>query len=106
LDFDELTHCPGLVLGDLYSRFGYPRSPELEEILRDALAQSRTHRSEHSYQLGEMGFTREEIVREFSGIFSRFGFDTREVARIPVTESAATGEQESEPSLPKEPEYR
>jgi omega-hydroxy-beta-dihydromenaquinone-9 sulfotransferase len=106
LDFDELTRCPDLVLGDLYSRFGYPRSPELEQILRDALAQSRMHRSEHTYQLEEMGFTREEIVREFAGIFSRFGFDTREEARIPVTESDAIGEQDSEPSLPKEPEYR
>jgi hypothetical protein len=36
-----------------------------------------------------MGFTREQIVREFAHIFARFGFDTREPAKERLVESVS-----------------
>lgn len=77
LNFDDLIRCPDVMIRDLYSRLGYPRGPDLEQILRDAVAETRTHQSTHVYNYEEMGFSREQIVREFAGMFARFGFDQR-----------------------------
>lgn len=77
LNFEDLIRCPDVIIRDLYSRFGYPRSRDLEQILREAVAETRTHQSTHVYNYEEMGFSREQIVDEFAGIFERFGFDQR-----------------------------
>ena len=78
LNFEELIRCPGTIIRDLYNRLGYPQSFGLEQIIRDAVAETRPHHSAHVYNYEEMGFSREEIVGEFAGIFERFGFDRRE----------------------------
>jgi hypothetical protein len=36
-----------------------------------------------------MGFTREQIVREFAHIFARFGFDQHESAETRVAETSS-----------------
>jgi len=106
LDFDELTKCPDRVIRELYERFDYPEGPELERILQEAVASSRRHKSDHCYKYEEMGFTRENIIREFAGIFSRFGFDTRAEALTNQADARAQPASTKESPLSQEPEYR
>jgi omega-hydroxy-beta-dihydromenaquinone-9 sulfotransferase len=93
LRYEDLIERPDAIFRGLYRRFGYPQSGELEQILRDAVAEARAHVSMHNYNYEEMGFTREQIVREFADIFERFRFDTRDdVAskqdlRVPIIEA-------------------
>ncbi|MGO9324905.1 MAG: sulfotransferase family protein [Terracidiphilus sp.] len=87
--YDDLMQSPEAVFRSIYSRFGYPRSEALETILRDAVETARSHSSSHEYSYEAMGFTREQIVREFAHIFARFGFDQHEPADTQMVESSA-----------------
>jgi omega-hydroxy-beta-dihydromenaquinone-9 sulfotransferase len=78
LRYEDLIERPDAIFRSLYRHFGYPQSSELEQILGDAVAETRAHVSMHNYNYEEMGFTREQIVSEFANIFERFGFDTRD----------------------------
>jgi len=78
--YDDLMQSPDSVFRSIYTRFGYPESEALEALLRDAATEARAHSSSHRYSYEAMGFTREQIVREFAHIFERFGFDTHETA--------------------------
>jgi hypothetical protein len=42
-----------------------------------------------------MGFSRQQIVREFAGIFARFGFDEREEVLVDQREGVAGGSRSS-----------
>ncbi|HVN92351.1 MAG TPA: sulfotransferase [Terracidiphilus sp.] len=86
--YDDLMQTPDIVFRSIYSRFGYPRSEQLETILRDAAAEAQAHTSSHEYSYEAMGFTREQIVREFAHIFARFDFDTREAPEERFVESS------------------
>jgi hypothetical protein len=72
--YEDLIQSPNRVLGNVYSEFNYPESAAVESILRDAVLESRAHTSDHVYNLEAMGFTRKQILREFAGVFERFGF--------------------------------
>lgn len=78
LNYDELIRWPGEVIRSFYGQFGYAASPGLEQIIADAIEETRTHQSDHQYHYEEMGFTQAEILREFEDIFERFNFDRRE----------------------------
>jgi omega-hydroxy-beta-dihydromenaquinone-9 sulfotransferase len=86
--FDDLMQSPDAVFRSIYSRFGYPESDALETLLREAVAEARAHSSSHKYSYEAMGFTREQIVREFAHIFERFGFDAHEPAEKQLVESS------------------
>jgi omega-hydroxy-beta-dihydromenaquinone-9 sulfotransferase len=86
--YDDLMQAPDAVFSSIYSRFGYPRSDALETLLREAVATAQAHSSSHEYSYEAMGFTREQIVREFSHIFARFEFDTQETADERMVESS------------------
>jgi hypothetical protein len=86
--YDDLTRSPDVVFRSIYSRFGYPRSETLEKILRDASTEAQSHTSSHQYSYEAMGFTRDEIVRQFAHIFERFNFDTREIPEERMVESS------------------
>lgn len=85
--YDDLMHSPDSVFRSIYSRLGYPRSDALEALLRDAVAAAQAHSSSHNYSYEAMGFSREQIVREYAHIFERFGFDTHEPVEQCVVES-------------------
>ncbi len=87
--YDDLMQSPEAVFRSIYSRFGYPRSEALETILREAVATAQSHSSSHKYSYEAMGFTRDQIVREFAHIFARFEFDTKESAEERMVESSA-----------------
>ena len=87
--YDDLMQSPGAVFRSIYSRFGYPRSEALETILQEAVATAQAHSSSHEYSYEAMGFTREQIVREFAHIFARFEFDTHGAVEEPLVESSA-----------------
>jgi hypothetical protein len=72
--YEDLMQRPDHVLGRIYDELGYPESEAVESILRDAAEEARTYKSNHVYQLEAMGFTREQIVREFAPVFDRFDF--------------------------------
>jgi hypothetical protein len=75
--FDDLIGDAETIIRRFAAQFDYPVHPQLTDIVRQAMADAIAHRSEHHYDYTEMGFTREQIIREFSAIFERFGFDQR-----------------------------
>jgi omega-hydroxy-beta-dihydromenaquinone-9 sulfotransferase len=76
--FDDLIGDPEGVIRRFAGQFDYPVHDQLTQIVQKAMADAIAYRSDHRYDYTEMGFTREEIVREFEVIFNRFGFDRRE----------------------------
>ena len=78
LNYDDLIRWPEQVIRSLYEQFGYAESDGLEEIINRAVDESRSYQSDHVYHYEEMGFTHEEILREFADIYERFNFDKRE----------------------------
>jgi hypothetical protein len=78
LKYDDLIQRPEQVIRGFYEQFGYPDKPGLEIIVDEAVRDTLSHRSDHTYSYEEMGFTREQIVEIFADIFERFGFDKRE----------------------------
>ncbi len=78
VNYEDLIRWPEQVIRGFYEQFDYAESPGLEKIIQEAIEETRTHRSDHVYKYEEMGFSREEIVREFEEIFERFNFDRRE----------------------------
>jgi hypothetical protein len=89
ITYDDLMQSPDSVFRSIYSRFGYPESEALETLLRDAVTEARAHSSSHRYSYETMGFSREQIVREFAHIFERFGFDQHEPAETQMLESSS-----------------
>ena len=78
LKYDDLILRPEDVIRRFYEQFGYPEKPGLEKIVDEAVKETLSHRSDHTYSYEEMGFTRGQIVELFADIFERFGFDRRE----------------------------
>jgi len=78
LNYDDLIQRPEQVIRGFYEQFGYPNQPGLPIIIDQAVKETLAFKSDHTYSLEEMGFTREQIVETFADIFERFGFDKRE----------------------------
>jgi hypothetical protein len=78
LSYDDLIRSPERTIRGLYRQFGYPETQNLERIVRQAVDETRTYKSDHSYSYEKMGFTRAQILDEFEDIFIRFGFDSGE----------------------------
>lgn len=81
LNYDDLIRWPEQVIRSFYHQFGYAESPGLERTIQTAIEETRLYQSDHTYRYEEMGFSREEILREFDDIFERFNFDRREPDR-------------------------
>ena len=78
LNYEDLIRWPEQVIRNFYEQFGYAESPGLEKIIQEDIEETRTHHSDHIYNYEEMGFSHEEILREYDDIFERFNFDRRE----------------------------
>lgn len=78
LKYDDLILRPEAVIRGFYEQFGYPDKPGLPAIIDQAVKETLTYSSDHSYSYEKMGFTREDIVRIYADIFARFEFETRE----------------------------
>jgi hypothetical protein len=78
LNYDDLIRWPEQVIRTFYRQFDYTETSGLEKIIQEAIDETRTHQSDHDYKYEEMGFSREEILREFEEIFDRFNFDRRD----------------------------
>ena len=83
VNYDDLIRWPDQTIQAFYTQFGYPESPHMEQIIADAVDETRTYRSDHVYHYEQMGFSREEILREFADIFERFNFDRRDPDALP-----------------------
>lgn len=78
LNYDDLILRPESVIRGFYEQFGYPDKPGLPIIIDQAVKETLTFSSDHSYSYEKMGFTRDQIVEIYADIFERFHFDTRE----------------------------
>jgi hypothetical protein len=78
LNYDDLIQRPEQVIRSFYEQFGYPDKPGLDQIVDQAVKETLSFSSDHTYSYEEMGFTRQQIVEIYADIFERFGFDTRE----------------------------
>lgn len=78
MKYDDLIQRPESVIRAFYEQFGYPDKPGLPVIIDQAVKETLAFKSDHSYSLEKMGFTREQIMRIYADIFERFNFETRE----------------------------
>ncbi|HEX6270028.1 MAG TPA: sulfotransferase [Anaerolineales bacterium] len=78
LNYEDLIQRPEQVLRGFYEQFGYPDRLGLDIIVDEAVKETLSFNSDHVYSYEAMGFTRKQIIRLYSDIFERFGFDTRE----------------------------
>jgi len=78
VNYDDLIQRPEAVIRGFYEQFGYPNQPGLPFIIDQAVKETLTFNSDHSYSYKKMGFTREGIVERYKDIFERFNFETRE----------------------------
>ncbi len=72
--YDELVSDPERVVREIYAHFDYEIDAGFAASL--AAAASSRYRSAHDYNLDGLGIAREDLVREFSDVFERFGFAT------------------------------
>ena len=77
LNYDDLIRWPEQIIRTAYEQFGYSNSRGLDKIIRAAIQETESYQSDHVYHYEEMGFSHEEILREFDDIFERFNFDRR-----------------------------
>ena len=75
IKYDDLIHNPKGTIRLIYNHFGYEMSSDFEGQIAKILEESGEYRSRHQYDLEKMGFSREQILSEYSDIFDRFGFD-------------------------------
>ncbi|MBN1428182.1 MAG: sulfotransferase [Anaerolineae bacterium] len=75
ISFDELTQNPRQAITRIYEHFGFDLSTEFDQTLIEATKQSRAYNSNHTYSFENTGFTREQVMGEFSHIIERFGFE-------------------------------
>lgn len=80
VNYEDLIQRPEAVIRKFYEQFGYPDQPGLPIIIDQAVKETMTFNSDHSYSYKKMGFTREGIVERYKDIFERFNFETREEA--------------------------
>lgn len=78
VNYDDLIQRPEFIIRKFYEQFGYPDQPGLPIIIDQAVKETMTFSSDHSYSYQKMGFTREGIVERYKDIFERFNFETRE----------------------------
>ncbi|GMV34057.1 MAG: sulfotransferase [Chloroflexi bacterium CFX1] len=83
VNYEDLIQRPEAVIRGFYEQFGYPDKPGLPVIIDQAVKETLSYNSDHSYSYEKMGFTREGIVETYRDIFERFDFETRE-EMIPV----------------------
>lgn len=82
VNFNDLVGDARDTVTTIYERFGFELTSAYDDLLREATERARNHESDHEYSLEEMGLTRGQIVTEYVDVFERFGFDTRDDARI------------------------
>jgi len=87
VNYDDLIRWPEQIIRTFYEQFGYTESAGLEHIIQSAIEETRSYQSDHVYHYEEMGFSRDEILREFDEIFERFNFDKREPQKDQVFNS-------------------
>ena len=59
----------------IYDRFTYQRTQKFENSLQQEHKRSQAYKSRHHYSLQQFGIDPESLIRRYSGIFDRFGFD-------------------------------
>ena len=92
INYDDLIQRPEQVIRGFYEQFGYPDKPGLPVIIDQAVKETLTFNSDHSYSYEEMGFTREQIISLYPEVFKRFDFETRDPASVRESVKAERGE--------------
>jgi hypothetical protein len=75
--YDDLVADVEATVRRIYEQFGLELRPEYVDYLREETVRERQYKSRHSYDLAEMGLSKEQIVADFAPVFERFDFDTR-----------------------------
>jgi hypothetical protein len=75
VDYRELVARPREVVERVYARLGLPLSDAFREVLQREQERARHHETSHTYSLEEFGLEGDQIRRELSELFDRFGWD-------------------------------
>jgi omega-hydroxy-beta-dihydromenaquinone-9 sulfotransferase len=75
VNFHEMVANPEKVVTGIYQHFGLEIDARFAAVLKLETKRAREHKSNHVYSLGEVGFTREQILSTYSDVFDRWGFE-------------------------------
>ena len=75
--YEDLVKDPEKVISEVYSRFGFHISPEFRKLLQEKKEAARAYKSKHRYSMRKMGLSKNQLLKTFSTVIKRFGFDTR-----------------------------
>ncbi|MCB2179712.1 sulfotransferase [bacterium] len=62
----------------IFDQFGLVITPSFEEKLAIAVKEAAAFKSKHKYSLIDMGYSAEQVYRQYWDVFIRFGFDPKE----------------------------
>jgi hypothetical protein len=72
LRFEDLVRDPRQTVEGLYEQYGLGLSPSYCDVLHAATERSREYKSQHQYDLENLGLCREEIVDRFGDLFDSY----------------------------------
>lgn len=74
-EYEQLVSDPERLVHHIYDTAGLVRSPQFEQRLREATAESKRYRSRHQYSLESAGFTVDEVRAALPFIYQRYSFE-------------------------------
>ena len=77
IKMEDLTGEIGNSIKNIYNHFHIPLGPSFSQYIKQSAAEARNYQSKHHYSLSEFGLTEEDIIRDFSDTFTRFGYETK-----------------------------
>ena len=76
LMFEDMVRKPQQAVIKIYDALGAEITSPYAEILDEETVKSMHYKSRHQYTLEAVGYTREQMLHEFSDVFQRWQFDS------------------------------
>ena len=70
--FDDLISDAKSTVERIYQRFGFEITPQFSDILEEETSLARDHKSQHHYDIEEMGISPEALMEKFTGIINEY----------------------------------
>ncbi len=75
IKYDDLVREPEEIVHAIYDWLGQDVQPEYQELLDQQFAKARAYRSEHLYDLKNMGLTEAQVQERFADVLEHYEFD-------------------------------
>lgn len=74
--YPDLVKDPKGTVENIYTHFGIPLGDDFRQTLEQEAERARAHRSQRPDRLAEAGISDQRILKDFSEIYEKYGFDT------------------------------